>query len=64
MRKVAVVGVGQTVCGRRDDVSFPELIYEAVKKVLEDTGLTIKDVDAVVAGSMPAPMEGINAPHL
>ncbi|OYT53400.1 MAG: hypothetical protein B6U77_03840 [Candidatus Hecatellales archaeon ex4484_218] len=64
MRKVAVVGVGQTVCGRRDDVNFPELIYEAVKKVLEDTGLTIKDIDAVVAGSMPAPMEGVNAPHL
>jgi acetyl-CoA C-acetyltransferase len=64
MRRVAVVGTGQTVCGRRDDVSYPELIYEAVKNALEDAGLSIKDVDAVITGSMPAPMEGIGAPHL
>lgn len=64
MRRVAIVGVGQTRCGRRDDVSFTELVYEAVKKVLEETGLDSKDIDAVVTGSMPAPMEGIGAPHL
>jgi len=64
MRKVAIVGTGQTVHGKRNDVSFLDLIYEAVKKALGDAKLTIKDVDAVVCGSMPAPMEGTNAPHL
>ena len=64
MRKVAVVASGQTKCGRRDDLSFPELIHEAVKNALEETGLDLKDIDAVVTGSMPSPMEGIGAPHL
>jgi len=64
MRKVAIVGVGQTRCGRRDDVSFPELVHEAVKEALEDARLDIKDIEAFITGSMPAPMSGINAPHL
>jgi len=64
MRKVAVVGTGQTVHGRRKDVGFPDLIYEAVKKALDDAELNIEEIDAVVSGSMPAPMEGTNAPHL
>ena len=63
-RKVAVVGAGQTKCGRRNDVSYVELIHEAVKAAFEDANLSIKDVDVVVEGTMPAPMEGTNAPHL
>lgn len=61
---VAIIGSGQTRCGRRDDVSYPELIYEAVKAALEDAGIEPKDIEAVVSGSMPPPMEGVNAPHL
>lgn len=64
MRSVAVVGVGQTKFARRTDVSFPELIYEAVKKALQDAGISIRDVDAVVSGSMPPGEEGVNDPHL
>ncbi|MEM3150842.1 MAG: hypothetical protein QXT49_07655, partial [Candidatus Nezhaarchaeales archaeon] len=64
MRKVAIVGTGQTKCGRRDDVSYPELVREAVKEALNDAGLTVKDVEAFVTGSMPSPMSGVNAPHL
>jgi acetyl-CoA C-acetyltransferase len=64
VRKVAVVGVGQTVHGKRREVSFPELVYEAVKRALDDANLTIEEIEAVVSGSMPAPMGGVNAPHL
>jgi len=63
-RLVGIIGTGQTRCGRRDDVSYPELIYEAVKAALEDAGLEPQDMEAVVSGSMPPPMEGVNAPHL
>ena len=63
-RLVGIIGTGQTRCGRRDDVSYPELIYEAVKAALEDAGLEPQDIEAVVSGSMPPPMEGVNAPHL
>ncbi len=64
MRNVAIVGSGQTQHGRRDDVSFSELMFEAVQKALEDANLDISQVDAIVQGSMPPPMEGINANHL
>lgn len=64
VRKVAIVGTGQTDHGKRRDISFPELIYNGVKRALDDANLTIEEIDAVVSGSMPAPMEGVNAPHL
>ncbi|MHA1579707.1 MAG: thiolase C-terminal domain-containing protein [Candidatus Freyarchaeota archaeon] len=64
VRKVAIVGTGQTKHGKRIDASFPELIYDAVNKALNDAELQIEEIDAVVNGSMPAPMEGVNAPHL
>ncbi len=63
-RAVAIVGSGQTKHGRRDDVSFPELIHEAVERALQDVNMTPKDIDAVVSGSMPAFMEGMNMMHL
>jgi len=63
-RKVAVVGTGQTRHGKRQDVSYPEMIREAVVAALEDAGLGWEHIDAVVCGSMPPPMEGTNAPHL
>jgi acetyl-CoA C-acetyltransferase len=64
VRKVAIVGTGQTKHGKRPDASFPELVYDAANKALNDAGLQLEDIDAVVTGSMPAPMEGVNAPHL
>lgn len=64
MRDVAIIGVGQTVCVmRRSDVSFPEMIYEASKRALDDAGITIEDVDAVVFGSAPEYFEGVNHPE-
>ena len=62
-RAVAVIGTGQTKHGRRDDVSYPDLIREAMQAVFEDAGITIQDVDAIVYGSMPSMMEGIAYNH-
>jgi acetyl-CoA C-acetyltransferase len=64
LRKAAIVGTGQTKCKeRRDDVSFPGLIYEAATRALEDAGITIDDVDAVIFGSAPELFEGVNHPE-
>lgn len=52
-RRVAIVGVGQTYHrAKRDDVNGQQLISEAVAAVLEDAGLTIRDIDAIVIGNM------------
>ncbi len=62
MKKVAVVGVGQTKFRtRRDDVTHPELTFEAASAALEDCGLTVDDIDAVVYGTMD-PFDGVNCP--
>lgn len=63
-RAVAIVGYGQTKHGRRADVNYIELVYEAVRTALEDAGISSKDIEAVVHSSMPSAMEGINAAHL
>ena len=62
-RAVAIIGVGQTRHGRRMDVSYPDLVREAVLRVFEDTGLSPKDIDGVVSGTMPSMMEGIALTH-
>jgi acetyl-CoA C-acetyltransferase len=61
---VAIIGTGQTECGKRTDVSYPELVYEAVGRAFEDSGLSPEDIEAVVSGSMPPAMEGVANPHL
>jgi len=62
-RAVAIIGTGQTKHGRRDDLSYPDLVREAVKRAFEDAGITSKDVDGVVYGSMPSMMEGVAYNH-
>lgn len=62
--KVAIIGVGQARNGHRDDVSYPELVREAVTACLADARIEPGRIQAVVSGSMPAPMEGIDAPEL
>lgn len=44
--KVAVIGMGCTRFGERWDASREDLIIEAVQEALEDSGLTIDDIDA------------------
>lgn len=62
MRKVAIIGVGLTKTGRRADVSHQELTWEAVKNALEDTNLSIDDIEAIAYGVMDN-FDGISSPE-
>ncbi len=48
MERVAIVGIGQSRFGRREDVSLRELAFEAVKACLEDAGVPLQEVEAMV----------------
>lgn len=54
MRKVAVIGIGNSKFGVRNDVNIAEIAYEAVKPALEDAGLMAKDIEFVAQGSVGA----------
>lgn len=63
-RRVAVTGTGQTKhTSRRKDVNMAEMVREAGVRAVEDAGITLKDVDAVVMGSAPEIFEGIGSPE-
>lgn len=62
-RPVAIIGTGQTKHGRRDDVSYPDLVREAVMAAFQNANITAKDIDGVVSGTMPSMMEGIGMTH-
>jgi len=62
VRRVAIVGVGLTkTATRRNDVTHPELMLEAVNAALKDADIGIGDVESVVYGTMD-PFDGINCP--
>src|SRR5215468_5144744 len=64
-QQAAVLGVGQTRHrSRRADVSMAGLCREAVDRALEDAGLDINDIDAVVVGKAPDLFEGVMMPEL
>ena len=51
--RVAIVGVGQTHHrSRSKEYKGQELIYVAVERALDSTGLTMADIDAIVVGNM------------
>ena len=54
MRKVAVIGVGNSKFGIRNDVNVSELAFEAVKPSLEEAHVAAKDVQFVAVGSTGA----------
>jgi acetyl-CoA C-acetyltransferase len=54
MRKVAVIGVGNSKFGVRNDASISELAFEAVKPSLEDADIVGKDVEFAAVGSAGA----------
>ncbi|MBU6281643.1 thiolase domain-containing protein [bacterium] len=63
-RPVAVVGVGQTHhTSKRVDVNVAEMVREAVDRALLDAGLEHDDIDAIVLGKAPDPLEGIMQPE-
>jgi acetyl-CoA C-acetyltransferase len=50
MRQVAIIGVGHGKFGVRADASLRELTFEAVKACLEDSGVSLKEVESMVTG--------------
>ncbi|RLI27397.1 thiolase domain-containing protein, partial [Candidatus Bathyarchaeota archaeon] len=54
MRKVAIIGAGNSKFGNRSDVNIMELAFEAVKPALEDAEATAKDVEFMALGSTGA----------
>jgi len=64
-QQAAVLGVGQTRHrSRRADVSIAGLCREAVDRALDDAGLTLDAIDAVVVGKAPDLFEGVMMPEL
>jgi len=54
MRKVAIIGVGNSKFGNRNDVNMAELAFEAVQPSLVDAGISAKEVEFVALGSVGA----------
>jgi acetyl-CoA C-acetyltransferase len=54
MRKVAVIGVGNTKFGVRNDVNITELAFEAFKPSVEDAGVDAKDIPFMALGTIGA----------
>jgi acetyl-CoA C-acetyltransferase len=54
MKRVAVIGVGNSKFGVRNDVNISELAFEAVRPSLEDAGVAAKDVEFAAVGSVGA----------
>lgn len=48
MRKVGIVGIGQSRFGQRSDASLRELSFEATKACLNDAGVPLDDIEAMV----------------
>lgn len=51
-RRVAIIGVGNSVFGKRDDALIQEIALEAVKEALEDSGITQKEIELSVVGTV------------
>jgi acetyl-CoA C-acetyltransferase len=52
LRKVAVIGVGNSNFGVRKDVNLSELTFEAVKPALDDASVSGEDIDFVSLASV------------
>ncbi len=60
MRKVAVVGAGMTLFRRRLQETGKELAFEAARMALDQAGIQINDVDAVIHGTAPDAFDGVH----
>jgi len=61
----AVIGIGQTHHrAKREDVSMAGLCREAIDRALEDAGMTLDEIDAIVVGKAPDLFEGVMMPEL
>jgi acetyl-CoA C-acetyltransferase len=62
-RKAAIVGVGQTAYRAYHDATLPELSMQAALAALEDAGMAMGDIDAVVYSMGPSEFLGVNEPE-
>jgi len=63
-RHVGIVGIGETkFSSHREDVNQPEMIFEAVRAALDDSGLSMDDIECVVHGNMEL-FEMVHQPDL
>src|SRR4051812_15183601 len=61
----AVIGVGQTHHrSKREDVSMAGLCREAMDRALEDAGMGLDEIHAIVVGKAPDLFEGVMMPEL
>ncbi len=58
--RVGVIGAGMTRFVRRAKEAPGELAAKAVEMALEDAGLTINDIDAVIHGTAPDAFDGVH----
>uniref|UniRef100_A0A7C3RB83 Thiolase domain-containing protein n=1 Tax=Archaeoglobus fulgidus TaxID=2234 RepID=A0A7C3RB83_ARCFL len=63
MRRVAIIGCGQSKHGRRTDVNQAELVAEAVWAAIEDANIGVEDIEAYAVGNMQG-FGGICQPDL
>jgi acetyl-CoA C-acetyltransferase len=63
--RAAVLGTGQThYRAKRQDVSMPGLLREAIDRAMADANVDWSDIDAVVVGKAPDFFEGVMMPEL
>jgi len=60
LREVAVIGAGMTLFASRLMETGKELAWEAAKQALDEAGLSLEDVEAVVLGTAPDAFDGIH----
>jgi acetyl-CoA C-acetyltransferase len=53
MKRVAIIGIGHGVFGRRSDATVQELAFEAFRAAMQDAGIDRDVLDASVIGSVP-----------
>ena len=58
--RVAVIGAGMTLFRRNLKETGKELAWEASKMALEQAGLELRDIDAVVLGTAPDAFDGVH----
>lgn len=59
-RKVAIVGAGLTKFLRRAEETGRELAFYAAKSALDQAGLRLRDIEAVVISSAPEAFDGVH----
>lgn len=60
MRNVGIIGFGQTQhVSRREDVTFPELVREGAVRTLENAGIGLDAIEAVVFPLAPDALVGV-----